>query len=77
MAVRPSPHGKRVSLLRLRDVTLASVAPPQFPPIFQAIARVAAVAAPIVGRALVDAYKQAMISTGPPTEPHVPGSCGS
>ena len=40
--------------------------PVQFPPIFQAIARVAVVAAPIVGRALVDAYRQGMISAAPP-----------
>mmetsp|Transcript_60889 Transcript_60889/g.144997 ORF Transcript_60889/g.144997 Transcript_60889/m.144997 type:complete len:130 (-) Transcript_60889:51-440(-) len=33
-----------------------------FPPIFQAIARVAVVAAPILGRALVDAYRQGMIN---------------
>mmetsp|Transcript_57712 Transcript_57712/g.84594 ORF Transcript_57712/g.84594 Transcript_57712/m.84594 type:complete len:124 (-) Transcript_57712:173-544(-) len=32
------------------------------PPIFSAIARVAMVAAPIVGRAVLDAYKQAMIN---------------
>lgn len=32
------------------------------PPILQAIARVAMVAAPIVGRAVMDAYKQAMIN---------------
>ena len=34
----------------------------QLPPILSALARVALVAAPIVGRAFVDAYKQAMIS---------------
>lgn len=41
--------------------------PVQFPPIFQAIARVAVVAAPILGRALVDAYRQGMISAAPPS----------
>lgn len=34
----------------------------QLPPVIAAILRVAAVAAPIFGRALVDAYRQAMIS---------------
>ena len=34
----------------------------QLPPLLQALARVAVVAGPIVGRAVVDAYKQAMIS---------------
>jgi len=34
----------------------------QLPPLLQALARVALVAGPIVGRAVVDAYKQAMIS---------------
>ena len=37
--------------------------PPQLPPIIAAIIRVAIVGAPIVGRAFMDAYKQAMIST--------------
>mmetsp|Transcript_42071 Transcript_42071/g.85894 ORF Transcript_42071/g.85894 Transcript_42071/m.85894 type:complete len:131 (+) Transcript_42071:142-534(+) len=32
------------------------------PPVFQAFARVAMVAAPIVGKALFDAYKQAVIN---------------
>uniref|UniRef100_A0A7S0DWC2 Mitochondrial import inner membrane translocase subunit TIM16 n=1 Tax=Hanusia phi TaxID=3032 RepID=A0A7S0DWC2_9CRYP len=32
------------------------------PSVFSAVFRVAAVAAPIVGRALIDAYKQAMIN---------------
>ncbi len=39
----------------------------QLPPLFQALARVALVAGPIVGRAVVDAYKQAMISASPPS----------
>jgi hypothetical protein len=38
---------------------------PQLPPVIAAIIRVAIVGAPIVGRALMDAYKQAMISTAP------------
>lgn len=39
-----------------------SVARAPVPPILQAIVRVAMVAAPIVGRAVMDAYKQAMIN---------------
>jgi hypothetical protein len=34
----------------------------QLPPVIAAILRVAVVSAPIIGRAFMDAYKQAMIS---------------
>ncbi len=34
----------------------------QLPPVISAILRVAMVGAPIIGRAFMDAYKQAMIS---------------